>query len=183
MSFTHSKIISFLWIITLIYTLLVIAQALFIWHLRMITGQFRKTLAITHRCVVISVTREDKSTAAVGSCHPSVIFSSKGSRSIWMSEAEETTKPQQNRADGDDFCSCCGFWSSAWEKTKSSSRSGTISIPFLIKQSLFRMCFMWTVEKLSFHIACHLNWRQYVKIGITLQHIINTIRNQDSLMD
>ncbi len=82
MTFTHSKIISILWIITLIYTLLVIAQALFIWHLRMITGQFRKTHAITHRCVVISVTREDKSTAAVGSCHPSVIFSSKGSRSI-----------------------------------------------------------------------------------------------------
>lgn len=141
MSFTHGKIISILWIITLIYTLLVIIQAQFLWHLRMITCQFRKTHAITHCCVVISVTREDKSTAAVGSCHPSVIFSPKGSRSIWMSEAEETTKPQQNRADGDDFCSCCGFWSSAWEKTKSSSRSGTISIP------LIRMCFIWTVEK------------------------------------
>lgn len=56
-------------------------------------------------------------------------------------------KPQQNLADGDDFCSCCGFWSSAWEKMKSSSRSGTISIPFLIKQSLIRTCFIWTVEK------------------------------------
>ncbi len=144
---------------------------------------FRKTHAITHRCVcdLCDERRQEHSCCWVLSSKCDFRF--KGSRSIWMSEAEETTKPQQNRADGDDFCSCCGFWSSAWEKTKSSSRSGTISIPFLIKQSLIRMCFMWTVEKLSFHIACHLNWRQYVKIGITLQHITNTIRNQDSLMD
>lgn len=128
-SFSHGKITvtnSILWLITVICALQSYKLSFFtIWDW-LLANSGKPMQLLTG--VLWSLTREDKSTAAVVCCHPSVIFSSKGSQSIWTSEAEEAAKPH-----GSDFCLCCGFWSSPWEKKKSSSRSGTINILFLIK--------------------------------------------------
>lgn len=56
----HGKIISILLLITVICTLLVILQAQVLWHLRMITGWFRKTHAITDCSVMISDQRRQE---------------------------------------------------------------------------------------------------------------------------